>query len=81
MDINYKMIISIKFFILTHHISVTDLALLSMADHSILTYGSFGVWGALLAKGGETIMSKELVQTDIGIEISNANLPNWKFIE
>ena len=69
-----------KFVLMTHYISVTDLALLSLADHSILTYGSFGVWGAFLAKGGEVIMSTNLTQTDIGNEILKANLPRWKFI-
>jgi hypothetical protein len=30
-------------------ISGIDLALLSQANHSIMTYGTFGMWGALLA--------------------------------
>ena len=60
---------------------VTDLALLSLADHSILTYGTYGMWGALLAKGGETLMSKEFMKTDIGSQIAAANLTNWKTIE
>ena len=32
-----------------------DLAILSLCDHSILDYGTFGMWGALLA-GGEIIL-------------------------
>ena len=34
----------------------TDLALLTLADHSILSYGTFGMWGAMLANGGEVSM-------------------------
>ena len=38
-----------------------DLAMLSLADHSILSYGTFGIWGALLAKGGEVVVPKLLL--------------------
>ena len=55
--------------------------MLSLADHSILSFGSYGMWGALLAKGGETIMSKEFLQTDVGTQVAKANLTNWKVIE
>jgi hypothetical protein len=34
---------------LTFFFSGIDLALLAQANHSILTYGTFGMWGALLA--------------------------------
>ena len=34
-----------------------DLALLAQADHSIVSYGTFGLWGALLAKDGEVCMA------------------------
>ena len=34
-----------------------DLCVLASADHSIHTYGSFGIWGSLLA-GGDVIASK-----------------------
>ena len=33
-----------------------DLALLSYAVHSILSYGTFGIWGALLTKGGGDVV-------------------------
>ena len=62
-------------------ILATDLVLLSQADHSILTYGTYGMWGALLAKGGETIMSKDFLKTDIGSQINLANITNWKSLE
>ena len=32
----------------------SDMALMSTCDHSIIDYGSYGVWGAVLA-GGEVV--------------------------
>ena len=33
--------------------------MLSLADHSILSYGTFGIWGAFLRKhGGEVVLPK-----------------------
>ena len=33
--------------------------MLSLADHSILSYGTFGIWGALLRKkDGEVVLPK-----------------------
>ena len=57
-----------------------DMGLLSLADHAIITYGTFGMWGALLAEGGETIMPKDNLETDIGMAIERANIHNWIFI-
>ena len=57
------------------------MALLSLSDHSIISYGTFGMWGALLGNKGETIMSKDFLRTDIGTQIATANLTNWKVIE
>ena len=56
------------------------MALLSLADHSILSYGSFGMWGALLSGKGKTLMPKDIIKTDIGMAIRRANIPNWIFI-
>ena len=56
------------------------MALLSLADHSIMSYGSFGMWGALLANGGETVLPKDIIKSDIGTAIKRAELPNWTFI-
>jgi hypothetical protein len=56
------------------------MALLSLADHSIATYGTFGMWGALLAGGGEAIFPKGSLETDFGFAIKRASLPHWKFI-
>ena len=63
------------------------MALLSLSDHSILSYGTFGLWGALLAnrlKTGETIMANDFLQTDIGEQLQWAlekhNTTNWTFL-
>ena len=60
------------------------MALLSLADHAIISYGSFGMWGSLLANRGETIMSKDFIKTDVGSHMKNAadvhNISKWKFI-
>ena len=61
-------------------ITGVDMALLSLADHSIMSYGSFGMWGALLAKGGETVLPKDIIHTDIGTAIKRAQLSRWTFI-
>ena len=57
-----------------------DLALLSLANHSIISYGSFSMWGALLSNKGEVIMPKDYALTDVGERINMTNIPNWKFI-
>ena len=60
------------------------MALLSLSDHSIISYGTFGMWGALLANRGETIMSQDFIKTDVGTKINEAmktyNMSNWTFI-
>ncbi len=64
-----------------------DMALLSLSDHSILTYGTFGMWGALLAnrlQTGATIISKVARNTIEGSKIMLAlekhNVTNWTFL-
>jgi hypothetical protein len=53
--------------------------MLSQANHSILSYGTFGMWGALLA-GGETLMPLSHIETKESLEIKEANMPGWSFI-
>jgi hypothetical protein len=61
-------------------LSEVDLALLSLSDHSIITYGKFGLWGSLLGKEHKvTICPKDFMKTDIGMEVHKAKLPNWIF--
>ena len=57
-----------------------DLALLSFADHSIITYGTYGMWGSFLAGRGETVMPKVFLRTDVGTRILAANLSTWKTV-
>ena len=61
-------------------LSGSDLAMLSLADHSILTYGTFGMWGALLAKGGFVLMPKGYSKHRATHNIELANMTNWIFI-
>ena len=63
------------------------MALLSLSDHSILSYGTFGLWGALLGnrlQNGETIMDKEFQKTDVGekvqVAVEKHNIQNWIFL-
>ncbi len=53
MSVVFKKIILCNFYHI--HSTGIDLALLSLGNHSILTYGTFGMWGALLADG-ETVL-------------------------
>ena len=54
--------------------------MLSLADHSILTYGTFGMWGALLAKGGTVIMPKGYSKHTETHNIEIANIKDWIFL-
>eukprot|EP00095_Tigriopus_kingsejongensis_P006623 snap_masked-scaffold1387_size43827-processed-gene-0.4 protein:Tk06623 transcript:snap_masked-scaffold1387_size43827-processed-gene-0.4-mRNA-1 annotation:"galactoside 2-alpha-l-fucosyltransferase 2-like" len=56
-----------------------DMGLLSKANHSILTYGTFGMWGALLA-GGRTILPRGYEAMKEVKEIQRAHLPAWTFL-
>ena len=60
------------------------MALLSLADHSILSSGTFGMWGAFLAnrlQTGEAIMSEDVLninpQQKIKIALDKYNITNW----
>merc|ERR1711994_443042 len=57
----------------------TDLALLSLSNHSIITFGTFGLWGSLLAnrlETGEAILSKTLLQSS---EVSKLEMALKKY--
>ena len=56
------------------------MALLSLADHSILSYGTFGMWGALLAGEGEVTLPRDIVQTDVGMAMRRAKISSWTFL-
>ena len=76
--------ISISGIISKYYLLGTDLALLTLADHSILSYGTFGMWGALLANGGEVALPTGYDTHRINKEINWAKtlglLKNWIFI-
>ena len=61
-----------------------DLAILTLADHSILSYGTFGMWGSLLSNSQETIIPKIALKSHVGAKINEAvmkyNLTSWKFL-
>ena len=51
------------------------LAILSLSEGSILTYSTFGLWGALLRKKQNNIfMPREIIETDIGKYVVNSDL-------
>ena len=50
-----------------------DLALLAACNHTILSYGTFGMWAALLA-GGRTVISSTAGLTKEGRELREAGL-------
>ena len=50
-----------------------DLALLAACNHTILSYGTFGQWGALLA-GGKVVISNTAANTKEGRELKEAGL-------
>ena len=60
------------------------MAILSLADHSILSYGTFGMWGALLANNGETVIPRIALKSKVGEKIHEAvkkyNVTNWIFL-
>ena len=61
-------------------ISAIDLALLSQADYSIMSYGTFGLWGALLAGDGEVLLPKSHRKADVSQLIEAGQMDRFKFI-
>ena len=55
------------------------MALLAHANHSILSHGTYGMWGALLA-GGETVLPGYYKKVKESREIDKAKLPGWVFL-
>jgi len=56
-----------------------SLALLSQANHSIQTYGTFGMWGALLASGQATLPASHMKTYESKV-ILKGNITGWKFL-
>ena len=67
----------------------TDLALLSMCDHMIISHGTYGMWAAFLASSENThIMAHNLSKTEDSKEVieelramKEANLSNFIFMD
>ena len=57
-------------------ISGIDHVLLRQANHSIMTYGSFGMWGALLNGGGKIVIPKSHKEYETLKYMLNANISN-----
>lgn len=59
-----------------------DMCVMSLCNHSIYDYGTFGFWGAYLS-GGHTILAHNIgTGNNSEVEaIKQANLPNWHFID
>ena len=61
-----------------------DLCTLASSDHSIYAYGTFGLWGSLLA-GGDVIVSKSRTTNEKGWKEDNFHKNNamqdWLFID
>lgn len=59
-----------------------DMALLAACNHTIISYGNFGFWGAYFGGGGgEVILAGNLSHTPTELQhsISKANISNWQF--
>lgn len=59
-----------------------DMCIMSLCDHSIYDYGTFGFWGAYLA-GGYTILAQNMGPGE-NSEVENikpANLSHWTFLD
>jgi len=58
-----------------------DLALLSLANHSIISYGTFATWGAFLSGGGLITMPlSHSEREETAFHIKSANLTHVIFI-
>ncbi len=62
------------------HISGIDLALLSLANHSIISYGTFGMWGAFLSGGTITMPQSHSTSEITALLLKRANLTNLVFV-
>jgi len=53
---------------------------LSQTNHTILTYGTFGMWSSLMNQGMATYPALFLNKTKEMKEIAAAHMSNWHFI-
>ena len=57
---------------------VQDLAIMAACNHSIIDYGTYGMWGALLS-GGDTFVYNLTNSDDAAFEMASL-LPNWHIV-
>ena len=60
-----------------------DLCVLASSDHSIFAYGTFGLWGALLA-GGDVVVSRgrnNITFTEEDEIYLRSAMPDWLYID
>ena len=50
-----------------------DLSLLAACNHTIMSFGTYGLWGALLA-GGQVVLPKQIMEVKEGLELKDAGL-------
>ena len=55
-----------------------DLAIMATCNHSIIDYGTFGMWGAILS-GGDTFVYDLTNSYDAAFEMASF-LPNWNIV-
>ena len=58
----------------------TDLAIMAHCNHTIMTYGTFGMWGAFLANG-KVIATENAAKEELNILKRLENEENWIFID
>jgi len=56
-----------------------DMLTLSLTNHTILTYGTYGQWGAFFS-GGQAVWPKSHEDTNELKEVTKAEIPGWTFI-
>ncbi len=49
------------------------MALLAACNHTIMSFGTFGLWGGLLA-GGQVVLPREILNVKEGLELETAGL-------
>ena len=98
MGTKLKLFIELNFRPLATGVDVgEDLALLAACNHSIISYGTFGMWAAILAGGEVTplfsifliitkphlqvVTSSTMARTKEGGELKAAKLANWLVLE
>ena len=57
---------------------VQDLAIMAACNHSIIDYGTYGMWGAILS-GGDTFVYNLTNSYDAAFEMASL-LPNWHIV-